>query len=238
VFLAGIVIGDERAPYKREIERFHSALASLAEVVAFAFLGATVSLSVLGRADVLVPGLVLALLVGAVVRPVVGLPLLLPSGLDRGENAFVLFAGLKGAVPLLLGSLLLPLRGGDRLYAVVVVVVLANVLVQGTLVPTVARLLRVQMRTVEPTPFAAGLRLRRDPVGERRLVVAPGSPAEGSAIDALPGLSEGTWISMVVRDGALVPPRGSTRLQVGDEVLVLVDPEEDDGAAERLFARP
>ena len=44
VFIAGIVIGDERAPYKREIARFHSSLASLAEVVAFVMLGLTIRL--------------------------------------------------------------------------------------------------------------------------------------------------------------------------------------------------
>ncbi|MGH3593140.1 MAG: cation:proton antiporter, partial [Pseudonocardiaceae bacterium] len=43
VFVAGILVGDLRAPYKAEIERFHSSLASLAEIVAFAMLGLTVS---------------------------------------------------------------------------------------------------------------------------------------------------------------------------------------------------
>ena len=107
VFVAGIVIGDEGAPYKREVERFHSALASLAEIVAFVVLGLTVDLDVLTQADVLVPGLVLAVVVAFVVRPVfVGL-CLLPARLRRNENAFILFAGLKGAVPLLLGELML-----------------------------------------------------------------------------------------------------------------------------------
>ena len=64
VFIAGIVLGDKPAPFKREIERFHSALASLGEIVAFAVLGLTIDLSVLARADVWVPGLV----AGAVAR--------------------------------------------------------------------------------------------------------------------------------------------------------------------------
>ena len=44
VFVAGIFLGDVRAPYKAEIERFHSSLASLAEIIAFTVLGLTVSL--------------------------------------------------------------------------------------------------------------------------------------------------------------------------------------------------
>jgi cell volume regulation protein A len=74
VFTAGIVLGDGRAPYKREIERFHSALASLAEIVAFTVLGLTISLYEVGRADVWVPGLVLGAALAFVIRPaVVGL---------------------------------------------------------------------------------------------------------------------------------------------------------------------
>lgn len=235
VFLAGIVIGDERAPYKREVERFHAALASVAEVVAFAYLGFTVDLGVLGRTDVWVPGLVIGLLLAVLVRPLVVYPLLRPARLLPGETAFVLFAGLKGAVPLLLGSMLLPLAGGPRLYGVVVVVVLVSVVVQGSLVPTVAGLLRIRMRVVEPEPFVSGMRLREEPVGEQHLRVAPGSAAEGQRIDALPGLAEGTWVSMLRRDGVLVPVRGTTELRAGDEVLLLVDPEQDADPVVELF---
>jgi len=238
VFVAGIVLGDERAPYKREVERFQSALASVAEVVAFAYLGFTVHLDLLARADVWVPGLALGVLLALLVRPVVGLPLLLGARLGRGEQAFVLFAGLKGAVPLLLGSMLVPLAGGDRLYGVVVVVVLVSVLGQGTLVPTAARLLQVGMRVVVPEPFALGVRLQDEPEGAHRLIVAAGSVADGTRIGELPGLAEGSWISLVVRAGALVPVRGDTRLTAGDQVLMLLDDEQDADAVHACFERP
>jgi potassium/hydrogen antiporter len=52
VFVAGILLGDPGAPYKREVERFHSALASLGEIVAFVVLGLTVDLTVVARQDV------------------------------------------------------------------------------------------------------------------------------------------------------------------------------------------
>jgi cell volume regulation protein A len=149
VFVAGILLGEERAPYKQEVVQFHAALASLGEVVAFAFLGLTVDLDVLGRTDVWLPGLALGLLLALVVRPVLGAPLLLASGLQAGERAFVLLSGLKGAVPLLLGSFLLETQHGERLYGVVVVVVLASVVGQGSLVPTMARRFGVGMRAKE-----------------------------------------------------------------------------------------
>src|SRR3954469_10432725 len=148
VFVAGILIGDARAPYKREIEHFHSGLSSLAEIVAFVALGLTVDLSVLARPDVWIPGVVVAVVLTVVIRPVVVGPLLAGSGLNRNEKRFLMFAGLKGAVPILLGSFILSesIDDADRLYGIVVVVVMLSVVVQGSLVPTVARLLSVPMR--------------------------------------------------------------------------------------------
>ena len=184
VFVAGILIGDERAPYKREIERFHSALASLGEIVAFAVLGLTVDLEVLTRADVLVPGLVLGVVVAFVVRPIaVGL-CLWPVGLSRNETSFVLFAGLKGAVPLLLGELILAadVPDAERLFGIVAVVVIFSVLVQGSLTPVVADVLKIPMHPVAPEPWALGVRLRDEPEGVHRFRIRSGAPAEGRRI--------------------------------------------------------
>jgi len=235
VFVAGILIGDERAPYKREVERFQGALASLGEVVAFALLGLTVELDVLSSTDVWLPGLVLGLVLAVVLRPLLVAPLLMGSGLDRGERAFVLLCGLKGAVPLLLGSLLLPEEHGDRLYGVVVVAVLVSVVLQGGAVPWLAGRLGVRMREVDLEPFSLGVRLRDDPVHAHRVTVAPSSSVDGRQVSAIPGLAEGTWVSLVIRAGALVPVRGDTVLQADDDVILLLDQEQDVAALLSLF---
>jgi potassium/hydrogen antiporter len=148
VFLAGIVIGDEGAPHKQAIASFHSVLASLAEIVAFVVLGLTVQVDVLRRSDVLVPGLVLAVVVAFVVRPLAVGPFLRAARLRTNEIAFVVFAGLKGAVPLLLGEMMLSSGIGDaqRWYGIVVIVVVFSVLVQGSLTPVAASVLKIPMR--------------------------------------------------------------------------------------------
>src|SRR5664280_2469536 len=227
VFVAGIVISDGRAPYKGEIERFHSALASLGEIVAFLILGLTVDLTALAHRDVWVMGLVLAMALALLIRPVLIGLVLAPVRLRRNERAFVLWAGLKGAMPILLGSFLLTagVPQAQRLYDVIVVVVAFSVLVQGGSVPTVARLLRVPMRTVEPEPWALGVRLRDEPHSVRRYRVTAGSPADGSTLEDLTLSFDDAWICFVVRGGELVPVRGRTVLHAGDELLVLADPE-------------
>jgi potassium/hydrogen antiporter len=225
VFVAGILLGDARAPYKREVERFHSALASLGEIVAFVMLGLTVDLHELTHTDVWVPGLVIGVVVAAVVRPVVVGLCLVPARLRSNETGFVQFAGLKGAVPILLGSFILAagVSGAERLYGIVVVVVVFSVLVQGSLVPTVANLLQLPMRTVSQEPWAVGVRLAEEPEGVHLLTITAGAPADGHRIEDLAALPEDAWISIVVRDNRLLPVRGDSRLQAGDEVLVIAD---------------
>ncbi|GAA3820785.1 cation:proton antiporter [Nocardioides panacisoli] len=228
VFVAGIVIGDARAPYKREVEHFHSGLSSLAEIVAFVMLGLTVRIGDLVEPDVWVPGVLVGAVLAFVVRPLVVGPLLARSGLNGREKRFVVFAGLKGAVPILLGNFLLVSGVADaqRLYGIVVVVVLFSVLVQASLVPLVARWLQIPMREVEPEPWTLGVRLRDEPNGVLRLTVRPGALADGRTIAELDAMPEGSWVSFVVRGGRLVPVGGDTALQSGDEALILGHPDD------------
>ena len=248
VFIAGIVLGDERAPFKREIERFHSALASLGEIVAFVVLGLTVHLVDLTKPDVWVPGLVLGLSLAVIIRPVLVGLCLIPARLKRNEQAFVLFAGLKGAVPILLGSLLLAANvpGASRLYGIIIVVVAFSVLVQGSLVPTVVRALHLPMRIVAPQPWSFGVRLAEEPEGVLRLTVGAGSRADGATVEHVAdavtdpltdsGAAADIWVNMLVRGRALVSVRGDTRLKAGDELLISAE-ERWHSRLEALFRR-
>ncbi len=115
-------------------------------------LGLTIDLGFIFSGSIWWQGLVLAVVLGFVVRPLVVTPLLLPSKLSRGERLFVTWAGLKGAVPILLASL--AVVGGTEqapeIYGIVFVVVLFSVVVQGTLVPHVAGRLGVPMVDADP----------------------------------------------------------------------------------------
>ena len=100
VFVAGILIGDERAPYQREIVRFHSALASLGEIVAFIMLGLTIRLHNLVHHWAWLAGLVLAVLLSLVVRPLLVGVLLWPVRLRRRERLCVLWAPARARLAL------------------------------------------------------------------------------------------------------------------------------------------
>ncbi len=224
VFVAGLLIGDERAPYKGEVERFHMSLASLAEIAVFAALGLTIDISDLGQDHVWLDGVLLALLLALVARPVVVGPLLLPARLHRGEKLFIMWGGLKGAVPILLGTfaLLEGVEEAHRIYDIVFVVVALSVIVQGTSIPFVAPRLQVPMRVAQPR-------------GVQRCTVHPGSRAAGEAVRNLP-LGERTWIDAVVRDGKHLPVHGDLVLAEGDEVALIADVEDAVRLA-RIFER-
>jgi cell volume regulation protein A len=221
VFLLGLRMGDARMPYKGEIERFHTSLATLAELVVFVALGLTVHLDQLSARDWL-EGLALAAVLGLVIRPVVVAATLARADLSRPEKAFIAWSGLKGAVPVLLAAFALigHVDDGARIYGLVFVVVLASVLGQGTLVPLVARRLGIPMRARERLPWELSVRVAEEPAGAHEVLIDAGSAAEGAPLHdlALPG---DTWASLVVRDGAALPPDGHLRLRAGDRVVVL-----------------
>jgi cell volume regulation protein A len=222
VFVTGVLIADLRAPYKAEIEHFHKALASLGEIVVFVALGLTIDLGSLDLRSVWLDGLAVAVLLTFLARPAVVAALLARAHVTRSEKVFIAWAGMRGAVPILLAAFTL-LEGVDhanRIYGIVFVVVMFSVVVQGSLVPTVAGRVGLQMRQIHQEPWDLSVRLRDEPQEVGRYVVAAGSPADGVALRDLV-LGERAWISLIMRDGAARQARGDSVLRAGDEVLVL-----------------
>jgi potassium/hydrogen antiporter len=155
VFVAGILLGDLPLPFKRQMEIFQNGLSSLAEIAVFVALGLTIELKAIDWSSWR-DGLALAVFVALVARPAVVAPLLAPVRMRRGERVFVMWSGLKGAVPILLAAfaLLAGVPSARTIYEIVFVVVAFSVLVQGASVPWVAERLGVPMRRIDPEETA------------------------------------------------------------------------------------
>ncbi len=224
VFVAGVLLGDAVAPRKGEIEDFHASLAGLAEIAAFIALGLSIAISDLEELATWGDGLVLALVLVLVARPLAALPLLLPAQLSRGERLFVVWGGLKGAVPILLGALavLEGVDGAEHLYGIVFVVVLFSVVVQGSSVPYAARRLGIHFRRVD-----------HDLAEVHELVVREDAFARGRRLGELP-LGERAWVGVLVRDETPHAVDDDVTLQLGDRVHVYCQPD-DAPALHRLF---
>ena len=151
VFIAGLLLGDANTTVGEDVRAFHSELAGLAEVVVFVSLGLTVHLAALGASGVL-QGLILTIILLLVARPPAAMLLLAPFRIPAGERVFLAWAGMRGAVPILLASLALADGVDDarRIYGLVFVVVAASVFVQGMTLPAVANALHVSTETAHP----------------------------------------------------------------------------------------
>jgi len=225
VFVAGVLLGDVAAPRKGEIESFHSSLAALAEIAVFAALGLSVGYADLDDPDVWVKGLILAVVLAFVARPIALAPLLAPARLHWGERAFIIWGGLKGAVPILLGSLavLAAVDDAGEIYGIIFVVVLFSVLVQGITVPLAAKRLRVSFRRVD-----------HDLAEVLEFVVRDDAFANRRKIGELP-LGERAWVGILIRRGRPESFGRDTVLEPGDRVHVYCQPE-DAAALARIFA--
>ena len=200
-----MLIGDIHAPYKMEIERFHTSLATLAEIAVFVALG----LAIVGPSDVWddLPK-DRARLRRRGRRPAAGrVPAAPTHAATHARELFIAWGGLKGAVPILLAAIALVSGAEDSLaiYNIVFIVVLVSVLVQGSTIPYAARRLGIPIRIVEPEPFEVSIGLR-EPGQVQHYTVGQGSRVVGSAIKDLP-LGERAWVSFVVQDGQALQAR-------------------------------
>jgi cell volume regulation protein A len=230
-YVAGVVLGNSRLPHRSDTLSFAEGLGWLSQIGLFVLLGLFASPDRLLSA--VVPGLIAGVVVLLVARPVSVVLAAAPFRVPWREQVFLSWAGLRGAVPIVLAMIPLAegLPGAQRLVDAVFVLVIVFTLVQGATLEPLARLLRL---TGEPEPKqihidAAPL----DVLGAELLQVRiqPGSRLHGVYLAEL-RLPVGAQVSLVVRDGKGFTPNGSSRLQEHDELLVVAT-EQSRAAAER-----
>ncbi|GAB2950997.1 potassium/proton antiporter [Micromonospora polyrhachis] len=235
VYVAGVLLGNARLPHRQAILGFADGLAWLAQIGLFVLLGLLVTPTRLDEA--VVPAIVAGLALVLLARPLSVAVCAAPFRVDLRDQMFLSWAGLRGAVPIVLATIPLSLRvpGAARLFDVVFVLVVIFTLVQaGTLAP-VARWLRV----TAPAE-AAELRVETAPLERMRadllqLSVPPGSRLAGVHIDEL-RLPVGASVTLVLRDGSGFVPGLDTRLRTGDSLLIVATFETRDAAERRLRA--
>ncbi len=223
VYIAGLVLGNADFIHKRSLIQFHDGFSWLMQIGMFLTLGLLVNphelLPTAGLA------LACALFLVFVARPVavyLGLSL---SSLPLQDRSMVAWVGLRGAIPIVLATfpLLAGVPNANVLFNVVFFIVVTSVLLQGTTLSLVARLLGVREDLPEPTAYP----LSYLPTGYDRtkmveVEVGFGCRADGHRIVDL-NLPQGALVILVHRAGQFLIPRGATRLVCGDSVLVLAD---------------
>jgi cell volume regulation protein A len=225
VYLTGIVIGNSRVVFKQGIFHFHDGLAWLAQIAMFVLLGLLSDPSRL--AGVAINGLLITGVLIFIARPVaVGL-LLAPFRYSLRELLMVSWVGLKGSVPIILGTypLMAGLPGGRLLFDITFFVVLVSATFQGWSLAPVARWLGLQLPPRPEPPVTLEISSLRHIEGDIvEYTVNPDSRATGQKLRDL-DFPESAVVAMIARDQQVIPPRGRTRIEPGDHVFIVLRPE-------------
>jgi potassium/hydrogen antiporter len=234
VYLVGLAVGSTPSRYRRQLVAFHEGVAFVSQVTLFIVLGLLVFPHDLPR--VAVRGLALALLLMVVARPAAVWASTLLARYTNRERLLLGWAGLRGAVPIVLATFALSgdVPEKDVIFNVVFFVVVVSAIVQGTTLEPVARMLGLvsPAPVVAEPPLAVGPRSRLDLV---EFAVAPDHAVNGSAVSEL-GLPRNALVAVIHREGESVPPRGSTVLRPGDRLFVLA-PRGSRADIEDVFSR-
>jgi cell volume regulation protein A len=229
------VLGSSPIVFHRGIFLFHDAAAWLSQIVLFVMLGL---LSFPSRlVGVAGEGLLIALVLILVARPIAVLIAASGGGFRPRELAFLSWVGLKGAVPITLATfpLLAGIPNSQVIFNAVFFVVLISAVSQGWSLPLVARWLRLS-RPADPTPpLSVEINALRHLDGEIvDYTVPPGAPIAGLMLREL-ARPDGLVVTLVVRDETVIMPRGATALEPGDHVFVAVR-RQVKPLVDRLFA--
>ncbi|MCM2466860.1 potassium/proton antiporter [Methanoculleus oceani] len=221
VYIAGLVMGNSIVVHKKSLIRFHDGIAWLMQILMFLALGLLVFPSELLPA--IVPGLLAAIFLILVARPVAVLITLLPWKMPMNEKALVSWVGLRGAVPIILATypLVAGVPNAETIFNIVFFIVLVSALVHGTSIPSVARWLGLAAPLEETRRLSREFEVDPDTPSELlELVIPPDAPAVGKQVVDL-GLPKGALIILMQKGDERFVPGGSTIIEAGDTLLLL-----------------
>jgi cell volume regulation protein A len=236
VYLAGLALGGARIPGRRTIDDFHAGVAWVAQIALFFTLGLLVFPSELSQ--VVVDGLLLAVVLTLVARPVATLLSTSLAGYTPREMTLLSWSGLRGALPVVFATF--PVIEGipqaERFFNLVFFVVIASALVQGATINPLARRLGLTSRAeAVPPPVMEVGTIRRLGAEVLEFPVGADDALVGRLVNEL-GLPRDALVNVIVRDDEALLPRGSTEVAAGDRLHILVR-EKARADVESLFGR-
>ena len=226
VYLAGLLLGKADFHNKKSLMRFHDGVAWLMQIAMFITLGLLVFPSQI--VPLAGAGFLFTLFLMFVARPAAVFLCLVPFRMGVAAKAMVSWVGLRGAVPIILATF--PFMAGvgkaDVIFDVVFFVVIASVFIQGTSIPWVAKLLKLEAplpeRPAYPIEFEKSERIDADLTD---VIVPYSSAAVGRKLGELE-IPDKCLVVMIARGEEFVVPSGTTVIEGGDVLLVLANDED------------
>ncbi|MFC7306192.1 potassium/proton antiporter [Streptomyces monticola] len=235
VYLASMVLGNSKLPHWPATRGFADGLGWIAQIGMFVLLGLLVTPHHL--VDDIWPALVIGLVLTVVARPLEVFLSLLPFRLPWQEKALMSWAGLRGAVPIILATIpmVTGVEGSERIFNIVFVLVVVYTLIQGPTLPWLAKALHIG-----GPDEAADLGVESAPLERLRGHLLSVSIPEKSRMHGVEvaelRLPAGAAVTLVVREGTSFVPLPTTVLRRGDDLLVVATDPVRDAAEKRLRA--
>ncbi|MET0998586.1 MAG: potassium/proton antiporter [Marmoricola sp.] len=232
VYVAALVLGNAELPHRAATRSFSEGVAWLAQIGLFVMLGLLLTPSRIDAASVVtavVAGFALTLLA----RPISVWVASLVQPMSGRELTFLSWAGLRGAVPIVLATIPLAeeVPGARQLFDIVFVLVVIDTLVTAPTLPWVAKVLRIARRSEPRDLEVEAAPLERVAADLLQVTISPKSLMHGVEVGEL-RLPPGSSVALIVRDGKTLVPERRTVLRRGDDVLV-VTPRKDRVATEQ-----
>jgi cell volume regulation protein A len=221
IYVAALILGNTELPHRVATRSFAEGVAWLAQIGLFVMLGLLLSP---GRIDLhtLVQALATGLVLTFVARPLSVLASSVVQPMALRDLAFISWAGLRGAVPIVLATIPLSngVDGADELFDIVFVMVVIYTLLTGPTLPWTAKMLGVASRSEPRGLDVEAAPLDRVAADLLQVTITPKSKMHGVEVGEL-RLPQGASVSLVIRGGTVLVPERRTVLRSGDDLLVV-----------------
>lgn len=221
VYIAGIMVGNARTAFRKETAAFMDGLSWLFQIIMFLALGLLVNPHEM--LEVACVALLIGVFMILVGRPLSVFLCMLPfRNIPFKSRLFVSWVGLRGAVPIIFATypVVADVPGANAIFNIVFFITIVSLVVQGTTVSFVARLLRLSL-PLEKTGNDFGVELP-DEIGSdlKEITVSQEMLDRADTLRDM-DLPQGTLVMIVKRDEEFLIPNGTLKLHVGDKLLLI-----------------
>lgn len=230
VYIGGLVIGNSKFVHKRSTRNFFDGISWLSQLVMFLMLGLLVNPSDLTWNEVILPSIIVSAVMIFVSRPFAVFVSLLPFRKFRmRDKTFISWCGLRGAVPIIFAIMCYAenVPHSEVIFNMVFFCTLMSLILQGTTLPLVAKILKVDERVVSKSKienfdidFPEEIKSATS-----EILITPEMLSNGSCVMDL-RMPEKTLVIMIKRGDVFFVPTGKTVLKEGDRMMVITDDEE------------
>lgn len=224
VYIAAIVIGNSDLTYRQSIERFNEGFVWMAQIVMFVILGLFVFPTEVFQLKNIVDGLLISAILIFIARPIAVFLNLIKSKYQFKEKLFLSWAGLRGAVPIVLAifPMLAGIENSQVIFNAVFFVVLTSTLVQGSTITYMTKKLGLQGKSkTQPVHALELISIGKSNVEMVEYNVTEKNKIIGQTLEEIV-LPENSLISAIIRNKNIITPNGQTIIEEKDVLYILV----------------